>query len=142
MNKNGFETAFKKAVTNFDETRVWFIHKSKSYAPSQVCFVWKNKLCKVNMHKAQYDINLWKNHFIEFLETGEFDYNAYWMIYKEENEPIGDVLKFPLCKFYDDEFFTHSPEMNCYLEKYREEVDDSVGIMQVQKPLTKFLTNS
>lgn len=144
-NKRGFEKAFKKAVPNFDETKIWFSHKSKMYEPSLVCFVWQGKLWKRELYKNQYHIDLWANHFVDFLNTGEFDYNGYWKVYKSvqvkggewESEWVDDkIYKFPLCKFGDNDCYEHSKEMNEFFKSPEgAKIGRQHGIRLVPKPL-------
>jgi hypothetical protein len=65
-NRVGFEKAFKKAVPNFDETKIHFEHKSRMMDPSKVCFVWQGKLWKCEMYKSQCEIDTWAK-YINFL---------------------------------------------------------------------------
>jgi hypothetical protein len=136
-NKVGFEKAFKKAVTNFDETKIFFSHKSKMYEPSMIEFVLDGKLKKLPMYKTQYNIEIWKNYFIEFLNTGKFDYNAYWKLYENNSinpEDINKIYKFPLCNTRGNEFYEHSNEVSEFLSNYRKKYKNC-GIKQVPKPL-------
>jgi hypothetical protein len=133
MGTIGFEKAFKKAVTNFDETKIWFVYKNGEV---EVCFVWNGKLNKVPMYKEQYAIDIWKNYFIEFLETGEFDYNSYWILYEDNEiakEDIGKIYKFRLHKEDGNDFEIHSDEMSNFLDNYRKKYK-ACGIKQVPKP--------
>ncbi len=135
--KKSFEKAFKLAVTNFNETKIWFEHPSRSHSESKVCFVLDGKLAKLPMYKAQYYIDIWKNHFIEFLKTGKFDYNGYWMLYEDKDiakSDIGKVFKFPLCNDLGNQFYEHSDEQGEWLDKYRKKYPNC-GIKQVTKPL-------
>lgn len=138
--KTSFEKAFRKAVTNFDETKIWFEHPSKSYNQSKVCFVLDGKLRKFPMYKSQFELDHWANHFIDFLNTGNFDYNGYWRIYGDFGE-IGEVLKFPLCDQLGNYFYEHSDEMSNYLDDYRKKYGDC-GIRLVSKPLNNENSNS
>jgi len=136
-NKSGFEKAFKKAVTNFDETKIFFKHKSKMYEPTKILFVLDGKLKELEIYKRQYFIEIYKNYFIEFIETGKFDYNAYWVLYEDDmiaKEDIGKIYKFPMCKSKWNDFYEHSEEMSNFLSNYRKKYKNC-GIKQVPKPL-------
>lgn len=115
-NKTRFEKEFKKAIPNFDETKVSFSYKSRGYEPATINIVWAGKLWHMKMYKFQYGIDLWKNHFIDFFNTGEFDYNAYWRIYGGTDQSIiwiGDeTYKASLCKRFGNDFSEHSPEFD------------------------------
>ena len=133
-NRTGFETAFKKAVYNFDETKLFFTHSTKSYEHSIISFVLDGKLKRLHIHKSQYDIDIWKNYFIEFLKTGNFDYNAYWQLYGNiSKEESAKIYKFPLCVKFGNDFYTNSDEMFRFLYSYRKEKGDC-GMKQVAKP--------
>jgi len=136
-NKAGFEKAFKKAVTNFDETKIFFEHKSKMYLPSKILFIVDGKLNKLSMYKSQFHIEIWKNHFIEFLNTGTFDYNAYWTLYPDNlisKEDVGKIYKFPLCNENGNKFNVHSKELGNFIDNYRKKYKNC-GIKEVCKPL-------
>jgi len=135
-----FEKAFKKAVPNFDETKLHFEHKVGIGSESKVCFVLDGKLRKFPMYKSSYYINLWKNHFIDFLNTGKFDMNFYVILYKNGKKSIdGIVYKFPFAKFHGNEFYNHSDESMEFLNKVRETTGDC-GMETVPKPLETFTT--
>lgn len=139
--KKGFEKNFKLAVPNFNELIAHFDHKSKIHQPSKIVFIWKNKLWKFEMYKSQYYIDLWKNHFIEFFNTGEFDCNGYWKKYKERNgnnvKFLDDVIyKIPLCSSYSNDFYEYSPELHKFYktsEAYG--IGNQYGFMLVPKPI-------
>lgn len=134
MGKSGFEKAFKKAVPNFDERLMWFIHKKHE---TFICFVLNNKLSKFRVYREQYKIDLWKQHFIEFFETGLFDYNGYWVFYGNDKiapEDIDKVYKIPLCVDGCDEFYPHSKELGRFLCNYRIKYP-TCGIKLVTKPI-------
>lgn len=95
--KSAFEKAFRTFVHNFDETKIWFIHRSKSHEKSEICFVEDGKLKKFPMYKSEYNIQLDGWRFIEFLETGEFPLQHYVMVYDDKDinpEDIGKVFEF------------------------------------------------
>lgn len=135
--KRSFEKAFKIAVTNFDETKIWFEHKSKSYQGSNICFVLEGKLKKLFIYRTSHHIDIWKNYFIEFLNTGNFDYNGYWKLYDNHlinSNDIDKIFKFPLCENLGHQFYPNSKEMNLFLSAYRINYK-GCGIKQVGKPL-------
>jgi len=134
--KIAFEKAFIKSIPNFDETKIFFNHKKDK---TELHFIWNKKLHKFPIYRDSYHLDLWKNHFIDFLNTGEFDYNGYWKIYTGEDPnidiEIGEVLKFKLCNNLGNYFYEHSNELSIYLENYRKTVDKDCGIKLVPKPL-------
>jgi hypothetical protein len=137
MNKNGFESYFKKVITNFDETKIWFEHKL--HEKSNICFVLNGKLVKLSLYKNKDSIDLWKNYFIEFLETGNFDMNGYYRLYNTDSKGqnkfyISDILTFPLGDDHDKVFGTYSKKSFDYLNQYRKEHGDC-GMEQVEKPI-------
>lgn len=130
-----FENAFKKAVTNFDEKKIWF-EKTKKYGKHLVvCFVFDNQLHRIPMYQSQYEIDEWANHFIDFLNTGIFDMHFYTRIYKDNNNFIGEIQKFAFGKSGKNLFYDHTQESFAFLEKYRKTVDKSVGMRKVAKPI-------
>lgn len=136
--KKSFENAFKKAVINFDETKIWFEHPSRMYLESKICFVLDRKLVKFPMYKSDYHINKWKYHFINYLETGKFDKNAYWELYPNEHiakEDIGKIFKFPLTEKSHNKFYEHSKELNDFLYEYRKKYP-KCGIQLTDKDWT------
>ena len=136
MNKKGFVKMFKKEVPNFDETLCHF--EFGSYNIVKVKFVLDGKLVCLEIYKDEYYIHLWKQYFIEYFQTKSFDYNGYWRFYTsgENLEQIfvdNNVYKIPLCKFYDNDFYGHSPEFRELLI-IRENIDIGLGIKHVPKP--------
>ena len=134
VQKRSFEKAFKQAIPNFDETRIWFEYSKKYGKQLAVCFVYENKLKRVPMYQSQYEIDKWKNHFIEFLNTGVFDMHFYISIYTEDKN-IGDIVKFKFGTSGNNEFYEYTNETMEYLHNYRKNIDDSVGMRTVSKPL-------
>lgn len=135
--KTSFEKAFKKEVINFDETKIWFEHKNKSHEGSFICFVLDGKLKKLHLYRDSYYIDIWKNYFIEFLNTGDFDYNGYWELYNKSDINPNDkdkIYKFPLCEDLGKQFYPHSKQMQKFLFNYRQNYPNC-GIKQVSKPL-------
>lgn len=136
MNKTGFLKLFKKEVPNFDETLCHF--EFKRYDDVRVKFVLDGKLVCLCMYKCKSEIDLWKQHFIEYFETKSFDYNGYWRFYTcgETREQIfvnNNVYKVPLCKSYGDDFHEHSPEFR-EMFVIRESINMGLGIKHVPKP--------
>jgi hypothetical protein len=130
MKKRIFEKAFKTAVTNFDERLIWFTHKGDN---TFVNFVWQDKLQKFRIYRDDYYINIWKQHFIDFINTGEFDYNSYWILYQDHNiapEDIGKVYKFKM----ENKFNIYSRIYSHFLFEYRKTYPNC-GIKQVTKPI-------
>ena len=145
--KKGFEKAFKKAVPNFNELICHFEHPSRSYEGSKIVFVWQNRLWKFKMYRHDYSINIWKDHFIEFFETGEFDYNAYWKMYdskqikgcESEQTWVEDIVyKVPMCSEFGNDFYEHSKELNQMRKhSYFEKVGNKYGFTTVSKEIAK-----
>jgi hypothetical protein len=134
--RKSFEKAFIKSVYNFDETKIWFEHPSKMYQESNICFSVNNKLYRLPMYKSQWHIDIWKNHFIEFINTGEFDFNSYWQLYGCKNkEHEKEIYKFPCTIKNKGVIEVHSEEMLEFLDKYRKTIDDGCGIQNTCKPL-------
>lgn len=130
FSKSKFEKEFKKAVTNFDERLLWFTYKGTD---TFINFVWQNKLCKFKIYRYEHDINIWKRHFIDYINSGEFDFNAYWILYENNDiapEDINKVYKFPLEKDFD----VHSEELSDFLFNYRKKYPNC-GIKTVGKPI-------
>lgn len=138
MNKTGFIKAFKKAIPNFDETLCHY--EFKKYNEVKIKFVLNGKLVCLKTYKDQYYIDLWKNHFIEYFNTGVFDYNGYWKIYncrKLKDGSLEDffiddnVYKIPLCKEFENDFYEHSKELEAlYRIKHKD-----LGIKLIPKPI-------
>ena len=141
--KASFENAFKKDVTNFDETRIWFEHKSRMNDESNVCFITDGKLQRLPMYKSQYEIDKWKQHFIEFLDTGIFEMQAYWQVYGDEvpNEVKEKIWKFPLTKSYGNYFHEHSEEFSNWLTEIKKDNPWDCGVRQITKPIDKEIEN-
>lgn len=120
--RRSFEKAFLEAVPNFDETIMHFEHKRKMYEGCSIKFVLNGKLKSMDMYYSSHYIDLWKNHFIEFFETGEFDYNQYWVPYGNESKFKPEHLiprKIPLCSRFGDDFYPNSPELDMYGKEMR-----------------------
>lgn len=145
--KKAFEKAFKKTVPNFNELICHFEHASRSYEASTIVFVWKNRLWRFKMYRHDYSINKWANHFIEFFETGEFDYNAYWKFYdtktvaggKTEQFWVDDVIySAPLCMKFGSDFYEHSEEFSQMCRHpHFSKVGKQYGIQTVSKEMIK-----
>jgi HTH-type transcriptional repressor of NAD biosynthesis genes len=136
--KKSFEKAFIKAVPNFDETKIHFIHPSSMHDQSKVCFVVDGKLKKFPMYKSSYYVEMWKNHFIEFLNTGKFDMNFYVSIHNGKRSMDGKIHKFPFVTFYGNEFYDHSDASFALLDHIRKTKGDC-GMKTVAKPLDEML---
>lgn len=117
-----FEKAFRKTIPNFDETIMHFEHGKKMYEGCKIKFVLEGKLVSMDMWYGQYFIDLWAAHFIEFFETGKFDYNQYWIPYGENKEINEEHLvprKIPLCSKFGNQFYVHSKECSAFSEEMR-----------------------
>lgn len=150
--KTAFESAFKKFVTNFDETKIWFVHPSKSYNESQICFVEDGKLKKFPVYKSEYYIQLDGWRFIEFLETGKFPKTSYVMVYADSDinpADIGKVFEFefidqrpPESKRTEFQMFHYcNLNVNKFLEDYRIKYPNC-GLKHLPKPGTSSYPNS
>lgn len=145
--KPSFEKAFREAVTNFDETKIFFAHKgSRKGGESYIQFVWEGKLRKFKMYRTDYHLALWANHFIDFLNTGEFDYNGYWRLYANSRQDkdgnwvhdwVDDkIYKFSLCKKLGSDFYEHSDEMTAFYKSPEgSKIGKQHGIKLIPKPL-------
>ena len=132
-----WEVAFKAAVHNFDPSKIWFEHPRGFSKPSKICFVWNGVLAKFTIHKDFDSINVWKNHFISFIETGSFDYHAYWTLYPDTNIAANDCGKkymFPMKSEVHDHFNPHSPELDKFMLNYRLEYPKA-NIKLITKPI-------
>lgn len=143
-NRTSFEKQFRKQIPNFNELICHFEFKRKSYEPCKIKFVYNNKLYSLEVYKSQYYIDLWKNHFIEFFETGIFDYNGYWIIYGDNQKPVETkIYKIPLCSQYGNDCYGHSPELQkIWKTKNGVKIGKQYGLKQIPKPddLTNVIT--
>ena len=117
--KAKFKKEFIKAIPNFKEHLCFFDFHKKNYEGGTIQLVWHNTVWRMHVYFSQYYIDLWKDQFIEFFETGEFDYNAYWKKYTTVKGDIYKqvfvddiVYKIPLCKQYKNDFYEHSESMS------------------------------
>jgi hypothetical protein len=134
-NKNGFEITFKKQVPNFNELICHFEHKGKYN--TYIIFVWQNKLWRLEVGRSQYYIDKWKNHFIDFFNTGEFDYYGYWRKYTTAKNdiythiyPEDIIYKVPLSKFAKNDCYEHHPKLMSI------DRTDEEGLDLISKPLS------
>lgn len=128
---SSFFNAFKGAVSNFDETRIWVETKGKVYSGLHICFVEDGKLKRCHVYCTDYYLNLWKDHFIEYLETGKFPWFCYCKIIVEGQ--VHEFKKFPLTKNYGNDCYWHSPELNEYLIQLRKDFGGNSGLEQISK---------
>lgn len=125
-----FIKAFKKAIPNFDETKIFFNKKGKVYKGIDVLFV-QDRLKKRHLYCSDYHINLWKDHFIEFLETGKFDSNCYYKIFV--NSKVLEYKSFPTVSLHDTDYHWYSSELEQYMTKLRERYGKDSGLEQISK---------
>lgn len=142
MSKNygpkGFEKAFKKALKGFNETKIFF-HKTGSQTIIQ--YIAEDKLLGIKMYHAQFEIDRWLNHFQDYLDTGKFDTNAYWVKYTTVRDDKGElnstyeknVTAIPMM-LKDKYWSEHSPEFNTFMKNERIMHGD-LGFQVVSKPL-------
>lgn len=143
-NKKSFELAFKKFVSNFDETKLWFNYKKDEV---EICFVEDGKLKKFPMYKNDYYIHLDGWRFIEYLNTGKFPLKMYVMVYAENDinpRDINRVFEFEhietnIISF--DMFHYNNKIVNDFLEQYRLKYPDC-GLKHLPKPETSPYCNS
>lgn len=134
MTQPGFWNRFKKAVPNFDETKCWLEKKAGKLF---INFIKDGSLKRCEVYKYQYYIDLWKQHFIEYFETGDFDFNGYYIVYdKKDINPvdIGRVWKFPLISKFGNDCYGHSNESSKFLENYRQDYKNC-GMKMIGKPV-------
>lgn len=134
---SSFWNAFRKAIPNFDETKCWMEKKDSLISGCDICFVWDGELNKLHMYCGDYYIDIWKNYFIEFFDTGNFDYNGYYELYESKDinpEDVGRMFKFPLCSFYGKKFYDHSKKISSFLREYRKNYPNC-RIKRVPKPI-------
>ena len=131
--QGAFWKAFQKAVPNFDETKLWLEKKSRDLF---ICFVDSGRLKRCNVGKSDYYIDLWKQHFIEFIDTGHFDWYSYNIVYDNKNinpDDIGRVWRFPLINKFGEDTYALTDELFTFLSQYRRKYKDC-GMKQVGKP--------
>lgn len=140
--KSAFESAFKKFVNNFDETKIWFTYDSNKV---NICFVEDGRLQQFPMYKSEYYIQLDGWRFIEFLETGKFPKQHYVMLYSDDDinhEDIGKVFEFYYIRDKNtDMFHYNNKNVNDFLNKYRVQYPDC-GLKQLPKPGTSTFKNT
>ena len=131
-----FEKAFKKAVPNFDETKAHFEHsRGGMYNGCHIKFVLGGALKSLHMYYSLYEIDQWKGHFKEFFDTGEFDYNQYWIPYGMEIKSEHLIpRKLPLCSKLGDDFYIHSKETDKFMKEMRN-IYPGCGVKTVGKPI-------
>jgi len=144
MTNKGFITQFKKQIKGFDETKIWFeiLGKWSCGGTVNICFVINGKLKRCQVYHEQFEIDQWKPHFEEFLQTGKFDFNGYWMLYDDGDgavdvSDIGKVFMLPLCKNGKNDCYETSPKMEKFLQDYRTKdngIHKNCGIQFVSKP--------
>lgn len=131
--QGSFWKAFQKAVPNFDETKLWLEKKSRNLF---ICFVDGGKLKRCEVHKADYYIDLWKQHFIEFLDTGSFDWSSYHIVYEKSNinpADVGRVWRFPLITRFGSDTYAITDESMQFLDEYRQRYKNC-GMKHIGKP--------
>ncbi len=132
--KATFEKLFREAVPN-SEGKIWFQHPSKMYSERKICFMLDGKEEKFLMYMSKEAIEKWKQHFIEFVDTGEFDMNYYCQIYGDKlpQHVTSAVHKFPFTENYSYKFATHHPRAMKLLRETKYAFGDC-GMMTVGKP--------
>lgn len=125
-----FIKAFKKAIPNFDETKIFFEKKGKLYNGINVLFV-DDGLKKLHLYCTDYYIELWKDHFIEFLETGHFDTNCYYEVVVNGN--VLEYKSFPTISRSDTNYYWCSEPLAEYLSALREKYGGDSGMTQISK---------
>ena len=132
--KRSFEKAFRAAVPN-SEGKVWFYHPNKSYSQRKVMFMLDGKEVHVPMYMSHDSIEQWKQHFIEFVETGEFDRHFYCQVYGDNlpQHVTKKIHKFPMTETNYDKFSCHNTDAFKMLEGVREKYGDA-GMKTVAKP--------
>lgn len=131
--KATFEKLFRQAVPN-SEGKIWFKHPTKMYQQRKVCFMLNGKETIFPMYMSQDYINLWAEHFREFVETGQFDMHYYCQIYGCDKPSVNKTIhKFPFTTLGRNPFYDHNPDANKLLSKTRELYGDC-GMKTVAKP--------
>ena len=98
-----FTYYFKEAVPNFNFAKISISESIEPYEV-RIIFVLDNKLQFICLHRSKRAIHLWKNHFIEYFTTGNFDFYSYWQVFTDATltkpdliiENTSSVFKFPL----------------------------------------------
>jgi len=143
MSKNygpkGFEKAWMKQLNGFNETKIFFKH---NHAGSQtfVQYIHGDKLLGVLMYRCQFEIDVWLNHFQHYLDTGNFDTDAYWVKYTataDENGKLQSVYSpdtnaVPM-KLDRKVWTVHSPEMDQFMKDERAKNKD-LGFKRMPRP--------
>ena len=140
MDKNygpkGFEKAWAKLLNGFSETKIFFTHDSSK---TVVKYIDSDKLVGVEMFRCQFEIDSWLNHFQSYLDTGDFDTNAYWREYTggtlsgpDTNNYISEIIAIPMV--LDNKLWSvHSPEFNKFMQDERKAKGD-MGFKQFPRP--------
>lgn len=137
----GFEKAFIKRLTGFNETKIFFFHdKSKT----TVKYINKRSLIGIEMYRDDYEMDKWIGHFQNYLDTGTFDTNAYWYGHnsvkdadgKWEDTILSPVVPIPM-KLEKKLWSVHSPAHNRYMAEERANIDKGMGFKQVPRPCIK-----
>ena len=105
------------------------------YQERKVCFMLDGKEVYVPIYMNVSSIEQWKQHFIEFVETGEFDKHFYCQVYGDNlpSHVTSKVHKFPMTSLGANKFYCHNPDAMRMLNKVREDHGDA-GIETVPKP--------
>lgn len=144
MGHEGFIKAFKSAIINFNGNMVHF-EKSDISGKIKIKVKIGLEFKTLLVYREKFEIELWKNHFLEYFETGEFDMNAYWQPYTSDNSgsriPFGEkIYKFPVISEFGNDFYESSPQFSGFMNSFRgqhPEVD--LGFEQVPKVAPKHL---
>lgn len=132
--KATFEKIFRAAVPN-SEGKVWFKHPSRMYQERKVCIMLDGKEVFIPMYMSKDRIEQWKQHFIEFVETGEFDRHFYCQIVGDNlpQHVTKKIHKFPMTELGSNKFYCHNQEAMKMLTEVRERYGDA-GLEVVAKP--------
>lgn len=136
MGPKAFEKEFKRRMgKRFNETKLFFFHDGSE---TKIAYIHGSKLRYVEMYRGDYWLDLWENHFKSYLQTGEFDTNAYWRVYtgmNPENSWLSATRAVPM-KCVKQVWTVYSPEHNKHMSEVRsQEGMSGVGFKQQPKPL-------
>ena len=103
-NKKQFERAFIAAVPNFSDTRIWFSHKPKMCDTTTIGFPLNRKSYSITLYKSHKEIEIWKNYFIDYLNTGNFDQIYYCQLFTENIDNNRVIDHTPVSEIHEFEF--------------------------------------
>lgn len=137
--KSAFETLWKKKLKGFNETKIFFFHNPSR---TELKYIHGDKLISVPMYRSSYEFEQWFQHFQDYLNTGEFDTNAYWIKYTTVRTKDGElnstyetiVNKVPM-EIIKGSWTVSSKVFSKFMKNQRI-LHGDLGFKQVGKPIT------